>query len=98
MPVETPPIPTTTTYPTASPQHSLAAKIQWSSSVCAVAGGVMLASHTEISGYGFIPLALSSGQLLAASLLTQNRSLTVYAGAVFLFVDCFGIYSWLIKH
>jgi hypothetical protein len=96
MSVETPQIPTT--YPTTSPQHSLAAKIQWSSSVCAVAGGVMLASHTEISGYGFIPLALSSGQLLAASLLTQNRSLTVYAGAVFLFVDCFGIYSWLIKH
>jgi hypothetical protein len=96
MSVETPQIPTP--YPTDNPRHNLAAAIQWSSSVCAVAGGVMLASHTEISGYGFIPLALSSSQLLVASLLTKNRSLTVYAGAVFLFVDCFGIYSWLIKH
>ncbi len=80
-------------------QHrsSLATKLQWSSSVCAVIGGVMLASNTRISGYGFIFLALSSSQLLAASIKTKNRSLTVYAGAVFLFVDCFGIYNWLIN-
>jgi hypothetical protein len=77
--------------------NSLATKLQWSSSACAIAGGVILASNTTISGYGFIFLALSSGQLLLSSIQTQNRSLMFYAGSVFFFVDCFGIIRWLIK-
>jgi hypothetical protein len=77
--------------------NGLATKLQWSSSACAVAGGVMLASNTAISGYGFIFLALSSSQLLVSSIQTKNRSLMFYAGSVFLFVDCLGIVRWLIK-
>jgi hypothetical protein len=77
--------------------NALATKLQWSSSACAIAGGVILASNTAISGYGFIFLALSSSQLLLSTIQTQNRSLMFYAGSVFFFVDCFGIIRWLIK-
>jgi hypothetical protein len=76
-------------------RHPIASKLQWSSSACAIAGGVMLASKTGVSGYGFIFLALSSGQLLASSVMAQNKSLMVYAGSLFLFVDCLGMYRWL---
>jgi hypothetical protein len=76
---------------------SIAKKLQWSSSVCAVAGGIVLASNTHISGYGFILLALSSSQMLAASLRSRNTAMIVYAASLFLFVDCFGIYRWIFK-
>jgi hypothetical protein len=78
-------------------KDSIAKFLQWSSSACAIAGGVMLASNSTVSGYGFIFLALSSSQMLVASIRTQNTSMIVYAGSVFLFVDCLGIYRWLLK-
>jgi hypothetical protein len=78
-------------------QNSLVKKIQLSSSACAVAGGVMLASNTGVSGYGFIFLALSSSQLLVSSILTKNQSLMIYSGSLFLFVDCLGMLRWLVK-
>jgi hypothetical protein len=71
--------------------------LQLSSSAFAVAGGVILASNTSVSGYGFILLALSSGQLLASNLLTKNTSMIIYAGSLFLFVDCLGIMRWVVK-
>jgi hypothetical protein len=67
-----------------------------SSSSCAVIGGVLLASKLHMSGYGFVFLAMSSSQLLVVSIREQEISMIVYAGSVFLFVDCFGIYRWLI--
>lgn len=67
-----------------------------SSSVCAVMGGVLLASRIETSGYGFVFLAMSSSQLLMVSIREQELTMIVYAGSVFLFVDCFGVYRWLI--
>lgn len=70
--------------------------LKWSSSVCALAGGILLASKTDISGYGFIFLAFSSGQLLLASLQIQDRSMIVYSVSLFLFVDLMGIYRWLL--
>jgi hypothetical protein len=71
--------------------------LQLSSSACAIAGGIMLASHTEVSSYGFIFLAMSSSQMLWANLLTKNKSMILYAGSLFFFVDCLGIYRWIIK-
>jgi hypothetical protein len=86
------------THPESIPKKDSIAKfLQWSSSACAVAGGVMLASNSAVSGYGFIFLALSSSQMLVASIRTQNTSMIVYAGSVFLFVDCLGIYRWILK-
>ncbi len=71
--------------------------LQLSSSAFAIAGGVMLASNTSISGYGFLFLAMSSSQMLLANLLAKNISMIIYAGSLFLFVDCLGIYRWIIK-
>ncbi|MCM1981869.1 hypothetical protein [Lyngbya confervoides] len=76
---------------------NLAPLLQFSSSVCAVAGGVLLASNTPVSKYGFLLLALSSGQMLLTSGLTGNRGLMVYSGSVFCFVDCLGVYRWLLQ-
>ncbi len=81
----------------AASNDSVAKFLQWSSSACAIAGGVMLASKTEISGYGFIFLALSSSQMLAASIRKKDTSMITYAGSLFLFVDCLGIYRWILK-
>ena len=76
---------------------TIAKGLQFSSSFFAVAGGTLLASNTEVSKYGFILLALSSGQMLGTSILTQNRSLMVYSASVFCFVDCLGVYRWLLQ-
>jgi hypothetical protein len=78
-------------------QKLAASCLQWSSSVFAVAGGVILASNTQFSGYGFFFLALSSSQMLVSSILVQNISLTIYSGSLFLFVDCLGIYRWILR-
>jgi hypothetical protein len=67
-----------------------------SSSVCAVIGGVMLAAKLSISSYGFLFLALSSSQLLIASILSKDYLMVCYSGSIFIFVDCLGVYRWLI--
>jgi len=71
-------------------------KLRFSSCLCAVLGGLLLASNSHLSGYGFIFLALSSSQLLAASSLMRDRTMMVYSGSLFVFVDCLGIYRWLL--
>jgi hypothetical protein len=81
--------------PRRSPKLRMIKLLQHSGSAFAVAGGSILASNTPISKYGFLLLAMSSGQLLVSSILANNRSLMVYAGSVFCFVDCLGIYRWL---
>ncbi|MTJ47701.1 hypothetical protein FJR05_07305 [Dolichospermum sp. UHCC 0259] len=68
-----------------------------SSSLCALCGGIVLASKTIISGYGFIFLAMSSSQLLVASILLKDKVMIFYAVSVFVFVDCFGVYRWLLN-
>jgi CheY-like chemotaxis protein len=77
-------------------RERLAKILKWSSSACAIAGGILLASNTSLSGYGFIGLAASSFQMLTASLLLADRTMVVYSGALFVFVDCLGIFRWLI--
>jgi hypothetical protein len=78
--------------------HKLANMLQWSSSICAVAGGVMLAANMpDVSKYGFIFFALSSSQLLVASLIKRNTAMIVYATSLFIFVDCLGIYRWILS-
>jgi hypothetical protein len=71
--------------------------LEYSSSACAVAGGTLLASNTEMSKYGFVILALSSGQMLISSTMGRRKSMMIYAGSVFCFVDCLGIYRWLLQ-
>jgi hypothetical protein len=67
-----------------------------SSSVCAVVGGVMLAAKLSISSYGFLFLALSSSQLFISSLQTKDYLMICYSGSIFIFVDCLGVYRWLL--
>lgn len=68
-----------------------------SSSICAVLGGFLVASKLSISGYGFIILALSSSQLLISSILDRDKFLVFYSAAVFIFVDLYGVYRWLLS-
>jgi hypothetical protein len=71
--------------------------LKWSSSSFAVLGGVILASKISTSGYGFIFLAMSSAQMLTASVLLRDKSMICYSAAIFLCVDCLGIYRWLLN-
>jgi hypothetical protein len=81
-----------------TPEDRLAKTLKLTSSACAVAGGVMLAANLpEISRYGFLFLALSSSQMLIASLRTKDTSMIIYSGSLFCFVDCLGIYRWILQ-
>lgn len=68
-----------------------------SSSLFAILGGLLLALNTKISGYGFIFLALSSGQLVLSSFQGKDKILLFYSLSLFLCVDCVGIYRWLLS-
>jgi NADH:ubiquinone oxidoreductase subunit 6 (subunit J) len=70
--------------------------LKWSSSTCAIGGGIVLASNTSHSGFGFVGLAASSFQMLTASILLEDKTMIIYSGALFVFVDCLGIYRWLL--
>jgi hypothetical protein len=74
----------------------LATILKWSSSSCAIAGGILLASNIPASRFGFVGLAASSSQMLLASLLMADKTMIVYSGALFIFVDCLGVLRWLI--
>jgi hypothetical protein len=67
------------------------------SAFCAVAGGILLASNTAVSGYGFIFFAFSSSQLLVASLQEKDNRMIFYSASLFIFVDCPGIYRWILS-
>jgi hypothetical protein len=73
----------------------LAKALKWSSSFCAITGGILLASNTSISGFGFIGLAASSFQMLVASLLLGDKTMIIYLGSLFIFVDCLGLFRWV---
>jgi ribosomal protein L44E len=81
-----------------SNQDKLAQTLQLTSSACAVVGGVLLAANIEkISKYGFVLLAMSSSQLLIASIIKKDVRMIIYSGSIFFFVDCFGVYRWIIQ-
>lgn len=71
--------------------------LKLSSSACALVGGIMVASNTHVSGHGFLLLVLSSSQLLVSSILDRDFLLICYSGSVFFFVDCLGVYRWLLS-
>ena len=71
--------------------------IKWLSSFFAVIGGVLLASKTDSSGYGFIFLALSSSHMLAASWISGDKSMIFYSASLFMLVDCLGVYRWVLS-
>jgi hypothetical protein len=76
----------------------LAKTLQLTSSACTICGGILLAANlANISKYGFLILAVSSAQLLVSSLLTKNSGMIIYSGSLFLFVDCLGVYRWIIQ-
>ena len=70
--------------------------LKYSSSTCAIMGGSLLAANIQISPYGFILLAMSSSQMLLASILAVDKTMIFYSASLFIFVDCLGIYRWLI--
>jgi hypothetical protein len=72
--------------------------LKWSGIVCLIVGGCLLGSNTHLSPYGFILLATSSGQWLVASIIEKNKEqITLYA-MMFVMVDCFGVYRWLVAN
>ena len=81
----------------ASQRIGLTNYLKWASSSFAVTGGILLVSKTHISGFGFIFLALSSSHMLMATSLMGDRSMMCYSAALFLCVDCLGIYRWLLS-
>lgn len=78
-------------------KYSIAKYLKLSSSFCALLGGIILASNTSSSGYGFILLALSSSQMLLSSIILYDKTLIAYSASLFIFVDSFGIYKWLLQ-
>ncbi len=71
--------------------------LKWASCFFAITGGVLLAANTSVSGYGFIFLAMSSSHMLLASWLSNDKSMIFYAGSLFIFVDCLGVYRWVLS-
>ena len=71
--------------------------LKWTSSIFAFSGGIILASKTDISGYGFIFLAISSSLMLAASWLVKDKSMIVYSTSLFFGVDLLGVYRWILN-
>lgn len=67
-----------------------------SSTACAIAGGTLLAANMPISKFGFLLLACLSGQLLLASVIEREYTTIIYAASLFMFVDCLGVYRWLL--
>jgi hypothetical protein len=87
-----------TKHRSVSNKDKLAQTLQLTSSACAVIGGVLLAANIEkISKYGFILLAMSSSQLLIASLIKKDVRMIIYSGSIFFCVDCLGVYRWIIQ-
>jgi hypothetical protein len=77
--------------------QKISMNLKRSSCICAIAGGVILASNTQISGYGFLFLFLSSGQLLIASVRERDIEMIRYSASLFIFVDCLGVYRWILS-
>jgi hypothetical protein len=69
--------------------------MKWSGVICLIAGGCLLGSNTYLSPYGFVLLATSSGQWLVASIIEKNKEQIVLYAVMFIMVDCFGVYRWL---
>jgi hypothetical protein len=79
-------------------KNKLSKTLQLTSSACAVVGGVLLAANVaNISKYGFVLLAMSSSQLLVSNLLTKDIRMIIYSGSLFFFVDCLGVYRWILQ-
>ena len=78
-------------------EDRLAKILKLTSSACAVTGGVLLAANLDVSKYGFILLAMSSSQMLIASIRTQDITMMIYSGSLFCFVDCLGVFRWILK-
>jgi hypothetical protein len=77
-------------------KNQLSKILKLSSSGFAIAGGSLIAANIpEVSKYGFIFLAMSSSQMLIASLWLKDKVMIIYAGSLFVFVDCLGIYRWI---
>ena len=76
-------------------RRSPASILSFSSTLFAIAGGILLALNIEASRYGFILLAGSSSQMLMANLLLRNRSMIFYSLSLFLCVDCLGVLRWI---
>ncbi len=84
-------------YNSSGAENQLSKTLKLTSSAFAIAGGVLIASNLDVSKYGFILLAMSSAQMLIASLKSNDKPMIVYAGSLLIFVDLLGIYRWIIQ-
>lgn len=72
-------------------------KIKIFSTVCLVLGGLLVASNTSVSGFGFLFLASSSSSMALACFLAAEKWNGLFFLLTFSIVDCFGIFNWLIR-
>jgi hypothetical protein len=86
-----------TSVPQLSTNPKISRYLKRSSSICAIAGGTILAANIPVSGYGFLFLFFSSSQLLIASFLDRDREMIRYSASLFIFVDCLGVYRWILS-
>jgi len=70
--------------------------LRLSAAFCALVGGVMVASNTSVSPYGFLVLCLSSGQLCLVAWWIRDRLLLLHSGVMLVFVDGLGVWRWLL--
>lgn len=78
-------------------QAQISKKIKIFGTTCLVLGGLLVASNTSISKYGFLFLASSSSSMALASFLSAEQWNGRFFVLTFLIVDCFGIFNWLIR-
>lgn len=78
-----------------STPHFISKLLKFSSLFCLMTGGIMVASKSKVTSYGFIFLALSSSQATIASYLLSDRWNFFIFGTTFLIVDLFGVLRWI---
>lgn len=68
--------------------------IKWFATFCLITGGALVASNTEVSGWGFPFFVAGSIAWLYCAILMREAALAV-TSVVFLIIDLIGVYRWL---
>lgn len=78
-------------------QVRISEKVKIFGTICLIVGGLLVASNTSISKFGFLFLASSSSSMALACFLAAEQWNGRFFVLTFLVVDCFGIFNWLIR-
>ena len=68
---------------------------KWIGTLAGIAGAVLVALNTEVSGYGFL-LFLASSFLWCAAGVAQRDDSLILLQATFVIINIIGIYRWLV--